>query len=327
MNPRRRSLALAALAMGMAHPLRAFAQPASAYPKGPVKIIVPQSPGGIVDVAGRLIADQLAQQFKQSFFVENRPGANSTLGTAVLSNASPDGQTILFGTSSIEFMNPYLYKNLSFETADLQKISVVYDSSIALVVPKKLGVKNFKELVAYAKTKGDGMTYGSWGNGSSAHVFGVILENAFGIKLVHVPYKGELAALVDMSRGDLDMTWASPNGARTFQEKGDAVVIAVTGAARSPGLPGVPTFAEQGVDAFKLGLYGVAYAPKGTPPAIVARLQQGISQMLTLPSVRERFATLGLIPVGSTPEAFAALFDRERPVWQKLIAVSGATLD
>lgn len=327
MNHQRRSLALGSFALLATHPLHALAQAAARYPAGPVKVIVPFAAGGIVDVMARLVTEQMSQTLKQSFFIDNRPGGTSTIGTIALKAAPPDGQTILFGTSSLELLNPFLFKKLPYEVSDLQRISVIYDSSIALVVPKKIKVQNFKELIAYAKTRGDGMTFGSWGTGSSGHLFGSMLESAFGIKLVHVPYKGEIPALTDMSRGDLDMSWASPNGARTFREKGDSVVIGVTGASRSPGLPEVPTFAEQGYEAFKLGLYGVAYAPKGTPPAIIEQLQQAIHAAVTRPAIQERFATLGLVPVGNTPAEFDALFARERPVWQKLAAASGASLD
>ena len=326
MNRQRRALALAGAALCAIRPLQSLAQ-ATAYPSGPVKVIVPFAPGGIVDVMARLVADELGRQLQQPFYVENRPGATSTLGTAALKASAADGQTILFGTSSIELLNPFLFKKLPYQVADLQRVSVIYDSSIALVVPRKSKVGNFKELVAYAKSKGNGVTFGSWGAGSSGHLFGVMLENAFGIKLVHVPYKGEIGALTDMARGDLDMTWASPNGARTFREKGDSVVIGSTGSARSPALPDVPTFAEQGFESFNLGLYGVAYAPKGTPTAIVDQLQRAIHAAVVQAAVKERFATMGLTPVGSTPAQFDALFTRERPIWQKLVETSGATLD
>lgn len=300
-------------------------------PAGPVKLIVPFAAGGIVDVMARLVGERMAPLLKQSVFIENRPGATGALGVAALKAAAPDGQTILFGTSSIELLNPHLFRKLPYEVSDLQRISVIYDSSIALVVPKAANVRNLAEFVAHVKAKAKGakhgLTYGSWGNGSSGHLFGGMLENAFGLKLDHVPYKGEMAALTDMARGDLDMTWASPNGARTFREQGSSVVVAVTGSARSPALPDVPTFAEQGYDAFKLGLYGVAYAPRGTPAPLVERYQRAIREVVMRPEVKERFAQLGLLPVGNTPAEFGALFERERAVWQKLIQASGVTLD
>jgi len=324
----RRQLSLAALA-ACAGP-RVLAQ-TDGYPAGPVKLIVPFAAGGIVDVMARLVGERVAPLIKQSVFIENRPGANAALGVAALKTAAPDGQTILFGTSSIELLNPYLVRKLSYDVSDLQRISVIYDSSIALVVPKSTKVKSLAEFVAYAKNKakGDkqGLTFGSWGNGSSGHLLGGMLEAAFGLKLDHVPYKGEISALTDMARGDLDMTWASPNGARSFREQGNSVVVAVTGSARSPALPDVPTFAEQGYDAFKLGLYGVAYAPRGTPAAVIDRYQQAIQQVVRSPDVKERFAQLGLLPVGSTPAEFNALFARERPIWQKIIQASGVTLE
>lgn len=328
MNLHRRSLTLAGVALCASPALLARTQPASGdYPAHPIKVIVPFAPGGVVDVMSRVLADAMSQQLKQTLFVENRPGATSTLGAAQLKSAAADGYTLLFGTSGIELMNPSLFKKLPYAVSDLQKVSVIYDSSIALVVPKKIGVNSFNELIAYAKRKGNGMTFGSWGTGSSAHLFGTLLENAFGIQLVHVPYKGEVAALTDMARGDLDMSWASPNGARTFRDKGDAVIIGVTGSGRSPGLPEVPTFAEQGFEALKLGLYGVAYAPRGTPRPVVETVQQAIQTALAQPAVRERFATMGLTPMGSTTAEFETLFARERSAWTQLIVSSKASLD
>lgn len=329
MNLTRRTLCVtgALLGSGLSLPLTASAQTAAGYPGGPIKIIVPFAPGGIVDSMARLLGDQMATALKQSVFIENRPGASGSLGPAALKKAAPDGLTLMFATNALELFNPHMFKKLPYEGKDLERITVIYDSSIALVVPKSIKVTNIKELAAYAKTRPQGLTYGSWGNGSAGHLFGELLKGTLGVNMAHVPYKGEIPALTDMVRGDLDLTWASPNGARTFIEQGNSVVVGVTGNSRSPGLPQVATFTEQGISAFNLGLYGVAYAPAGTPRPIVEKLQQVIRDIVHRPEVRERFATMGMVPVGSTTAEFNKLFEQDRPVWQRLIQASGATLD
>lgn len=327
MNFRRRTLALAGMTAWLGQPLNALAQRPVAFPSGPVKLLVPFASGGIIDVTARWVGLQLGQVLNKPVHVENRPGASGALAAAALKTSPADGHTILIATNGLEVMNPFLFKKQAYEVSDLKRISIISESSIALVVPKKLGVTTLKELTAYVKGKGDGATYGSWGQGSSGHIFGSLLAQAMGVKMLHVPYKGEMAALMDLSRGDLDLSWASPNGARAARDRGDVVVIAVTGGVRSPGLPDVATFAEQGLESLKLGLYTVAYAPKDTPLPVVDALQQALVQVLAQPETKERFATMGQVPVGSTPAQFDTMIAREAPIWREAIRASGASLD
>jgi tripartite-type tricarboxylate transporter receptor subunit TctC len=299
-----------------------------AWPTAPVKVIVPFAPGGIVDVMARLVAERMGQGLGRNFVVENKPGANGGLGVQALAAAPPDGQTLLFTTSSTELINPWLYpKNLGYDPQKLAHVTVIYDSSIALCVAKETPVENLAQLVAFAKEKPQGLTFGSWGNGSSGHLFGELIKLKSGIRLDHVAYRGEVSALGDVVQRSLDMTWASPNGARNFRQSSGVRILGVTGRNRSPGIPEVPTFAEQGMGDFSLGLYGVAYVPAGTPRAVIDKIQREIRAVITAPEVKERFAGMGMIPVGNTPEEFKTLFQAEAATWKQIVDASGVKLE
>lgn len=166
------------------------------YPTRPVKVIMPFAPGGIIDVLGRLIADRLSARTGKNFLIDNKPGANTIVGTQALVASPPDGYTIMFTTNSSQVLNPLLYKSLPYNPErDLEAISILSSSSILLAVPTAMPVTDLKGLIEYARTKPNGLTFGSWGNGSSGHLFGELIAQKAGIKLTHVAYRGEVAAL------------------------------------------------------------------------------------------------------------------------------------
>ncbi len=290
------------------------------YPARPVHIIMPFATGGIIDVKGRLIADRLSAKFGKSFLVENRPGANTILGTQALIHSPPDGYTIMMTTSGTEIQNPLLYPNLPYDPlTQLQPITVTDTATNFLAVRKDSPINDFKSLVEVAKARPQGMTFGSWGKGSSGHLFGELIKLRTGANLIHVPYRGELAALADVVGGTLDMCWTSANGPKPALAQGLVKLIGATGDARVAALPDVPTFAEQGWPDAQLGLYGIVYAPAGTPRAIVDVLHDAFVAVVKSPDMEAKFADMGLRPIGNTPEEARALFRREYAVWKEVI--------
>jgi tripartite-type tricarboxylate transporter receptor subunit TctC len=298
------------------------------YPDRPVKIIMPFAPGGIIDVKGRLIADKLSAKLGKNFIVDNKPGAATILGTQALIQSPPDGYTIMFTTSGTELQNPLLYPNLPYDpVTQLQPVTITDTATNYLAVRKDSPINDFKSLVEIAKSRPQGLTFGSWGKGSSGHLFGELIKLKTGANLIHVPYRGELAALNEVIQGALDMTWASANGPKPFLEQGSVKLIGATGDSRVSSLPDVPTFAEQGWPDAKLGLYGIVYAPVGTPRPIVDFLQREIKQVVMMPDMIARFADMGLRPIGNTPEEARALFRREFLVWKEVIEKADIRLE
>lgn len=299
-----------------------------AYPARPVKIIMPFAPGGIIDVKGRLIADKLSARLGKNFIVDNKPGANTIVGTQALIQSPPDGYTIMMTTSGTEIQNPLLYPNLPYDPIrQLEPITVTDTASIILAARKDSAVTDFTSLIAVARARPQGLTFGSWGKGSSGHLFGELIKLKTGANLIHVPYRGELAELNDVVQGTLDLCWTSANGPKPFLEQGTIKLIAATGQGRTPGLPEVPTFGEQGWPDANLGLYGIVYAPAGTPMAIVYFLQREIKAVSETPEMQARFAEMGLIPINNTPEEARALFRREFLVWKDVVEKADIRLD
>ena len=290
------------------------------YPTRTVRIIMPFAAGGIIDVKGRLIADKLSAKFGQSFIVENRPGANTILGTQALIQSAPDGYTIMMTTSGTEIQNPLLYPNLPYDPLkQLQPITVTDTATNFLVVRKDSPIHDFKSLIEVAKAHPQGLTFGSWGKGSSGHLFGELIKLKTGANLIHVPYRGELAALNDVVGGTLDMCWTSANGPKPMLDQGLVKAIGATGSERVASLPDVPTFAEQGWPDAQLGLYGIVYAPMGTPRPIIDALHDGFVAVVKSPEMEARFADMGLRSIGNTPEEARALFRREYLLWKEVI--------
>lgn len=315
-------LLFAALASG------APAMAQATYPARPVKVIMPFAPGGIIDVLGRLLADRMSARTGKNFIIENKPGANTIVGAQALVAAPADGYTIMFTTNSSQVLNPLLYKSLPYNPErDLEAISILSSSSILLAVPTTMPAADLKGVIEYARTKPNGLTFGSWGNGSAGHLFGALIAQKAGIKLTHVAYRGEVAALNEVVQGSLDMTWASPNGAKALIGQGKVRLVGGTGAHRNPGQPNVPTFDEQGWKEFNLGLYAAAYAPAGTPKPIIDFLQREIRAVMNEPATAQRMSQIGMIPIASTPDELRTLFRNDYGVWKSVIETAGIRVE
>jgi tripartite-type tricarboxylate transporter receptor subunit TctC len=302
----------------------AAAQPAD-WPNHPIRLVSPFNAGGAIDVLNRVIAERLGTRLGQPVYVDAIPGANTIKGAEVVAKAPGDGYTFMITTMSTHVNNTVLFAKLPFDPVkDFTPITEVSLGSVLLVAPGNAPYSDLKTFVAWARQQNRPISYGSWGIGSSGHVYGEILANNFGVALSHVPYKGELPAITDVIGGNLDMTFSSPVGAKPQVASGRLKAIAMTGPQRSAAMPEVPTFAEQGFKGFDLAVWVAAYAPPKTPKAIVDRLQREISAVIHEPDVARRMLDQGQTPLGNTPEEFAAAFAKDAPRWITLIKASGA---
>ena len=315
----------AMLALLAAAPQPAAAQATAAWPTKTIRLVSPFNPGGAIDVLNRVIAEKLSQRLGQQVYVDAIPGASTIKGADVVAKAAPDGYTFMITTMSTHVNNTVLFSKLPFDTArDFAPITQVSLGSVLLTAPANAPYSDLKGFVAWAKVHGKPVNYGSWGIGSSGNVYGEILAKDYGLSLTHVPYKGELPAITDVLGGNLDVTFASPVGAKPQVQAGKLKAIGMTGPARSAAMPEVATFAEQGFKGFELPIWVAAYAPAGTPKAIVDRLQKELAAIIRLPDVMPKMVDQGQTPLGNTPEEFAAAFARDAPKWVEYIKASGA---
>ena len=298
------------------------------WPSKPVRIVVPFTPGGTIDAMVRVIADALTPQLGQQVIVDLRPGANTILGSDAVAKAAPDGYTFLITTNSTHTNNPTLYAKLPFDPAkDLVPVSLVSLGTVLLAAKGNAPYNDLKGMAAWVKGLGRPATYGSWGIGSSGHLYGLLLEKALGGTYSHVPYRGDVQALEDVVNGKLDLTWASPVSAQPQIAAGKIKALAAAGSKRSASMPELSTFAEQLVPGFDLSLFVAAYAPAGTPDDIVDRMQHEIRAALGHADVGEKLIAQGQTPVGSTPQELAKVLARETPIWAELIQQSGAKVE
>jgi tripartite-type tricarboxylate transporter receptor subunit TctC len=298
------------------------------WPTKPVRIVVPFAPGGAIDAMVRVIGDALTQRLGQQVIVDPRPGANTILGSDLVAKAAPDGYTFLITTNSTHTNNPTLYDKLPFDPAkDLVPVSLVSLGTILLVAKGNAPFSDLRGMAAWVKGLHRPATYGSWGIGSSGHLYGLMLEKSLGGQYSHVPYRGDVQALQDVANGTLDLTWASPVSAKTQIAAGRVKALAAAGAKRSASMPDLTTFAEQLVPGFDLSLFVAAYAPAGTPTGIIDQMQQAIAGVLTEPAVAEKLIAQGQTPIGSTPAELAKVLQRETPIWAELIKQSGAKVE
>lgn len=322
-----RRLGAVVAALACALPLDASAQStvATNWPAKPIRLVSPFNPGGAIDVLNRIIAEKLSQRLGQPVVVDPIPGANTIKGADVVAKAPADGYTFMITTMSTHVNNTVLFAKLPFDPVkDFAPITQVSLGSVLLAAPGNAPYADLKTFVAWAKAQKRPISYGSWGVGSSANVYGEILARDFGIGLTHVPYKGEQPAITDVIGGNLDVTFASPVGAKPQVTAGKLKALGMTGPARSAAMPEVATFAEQGLAGFELPIWVAAYAPAGTPRPIVDRLQREIAAVIRLPDVQQKMIEQGQTPLGNTPDEFAAVFAKDAPTWINYIKASGA---
>lgn len=304
--------------------LPAAAPAQDAWPSRPLRMVAPFPPGGTTDVLARIIAQRLSDALGRQVLVENRPGAGGNLGNEFAARLPPDGYNILLSSSAQLVTNVHLYKRLGFDPLnDFSPVSQVASSGQVLVVHPSIPVKTVQQLVAIARAKPGSLNFGSGGRGTPAHVAGEVFQVATGTKLVHVPYKGGGLAVVDLVAGQIDMVLSDMAPAVPQVKAGKLRALAVTSERRSPALPDVPALAEAGIKGSIPDVWWVLMTPRGTAPAVVARLNAEIGAMMKNAELQERFAQLGITPLHSTPERVTELIRLETPAIGKALKAAG----
>jgi tripartite-type tricarboxylate transporter receptor subunit TctC len=296
------------------------AHAATAYPTKPIRIIVAYTPAGATDILARVVGQKLSESWGQPVIVDNRAGAAGNIGTEVAAKATADGYTLIMGTAGTHGINVSLYRKLNWHpVTDFAPVSLVAMVPNIMVVNNAQPFKNVKELIAYAKANPGKLSYGSPGNGSTAHLSMELFKSMTGINLVHIPYKGSAGVLADVMGGQIAVTIDNMPPYLPQVKVGKIRALAVSPAKRSSAMPELPTIAEAGVPGYESGAWFGLLAPAGTPKDIVSKLSVETARILKMPDVNKRVSELGAEPVGSTPEEFAALIKSEIAKWAKVI--------
>ena len=293
---------------------------AQEYPTKPIHLIVPFSSGGGTDSSARAVAEKLSKQLGQQVVVENRPGASGNIGTAAVARMPADGYTLLLGFDGTLVINPFIYPAIPFDTLrDFTPVTKLGDVALTVVAHPSLPVRNLAQLIAYSKANPGKLSYGHSGVGGTSHVGGELLKQRTGLDMTHVPYKSGGQAVVDALGGQVPLAYVAVAGAQGHLRSGRLVAIGVSTAKRLASLPDVPTFIEQGVPDFEVSSWNGILVPSNTPRPVVDRLHREIATALRDPDTRERFAALGIEPVGNTPEQFAEQIKADLARWAKVV--------
>ena len=301
---------------------------AQAWPSKPIKWVVPFAPGGTTDILARVVGEKLAIALGQPVIIENKPGAGGGLGAEFTAKAAPDGYTIMGGTISTHAINASLYNKLPYDPVkDFVAITLIARVPNMLVINPSISAGSVKELIVLLKANPGKYSFASSGNGTSQHLSGELFKTMAGVDMQHIPYKGSPPALQDVMGGQVAMTFDNITTAWPLAKSGKLRALAVTTATRSAVAPDVPTLAESGLPGFEVGSWQGVFAPAGTPPEIVKRLNTEIVKILKLPAVSEKLVGLGAEPVGNSSEEFTALVKAEVVKWADVVKKSGAKVD
>ena len=296
------------------------------YPSRPLRVIVPWVVGGGTDIVARIITPKLTEALGQQVLIDNRPGANGIIGSEIAARATPDRYTMIL--EAVEHViNASTYAKLPYDTMkDFAPVGLVAAHSLVLIVPPSLPASSVKELAALAKSKPGELNFGSWGEGSLAHLSGELFKNSAGVQMTHVPYKGAPQAIIDMLGGRLPLMFTTmPTGAPQVKQ-GKLRALAVTNREREPLLPEVPTMIESGYPGFEVDSWRGLYVPAGTPKAIITRLNRELVKVLQMPDVKERIVAAGFAPVSGTPEGLDAFGKAELTKWSKVAKSAGVRI-
>jgi tripartite-type tricarboxylate transporter receptor subunit TctC len=292
---------------------------AQQYPAKSVRIVLPFPAGGSADIIARLLGRKIGESTGQTFLVDNRAGAAGIIGCETVARSPADGYTLLLGTTGTHATNPAVFAKLPYDPVkDFVPVSLAAEAPFVLLVHPSLPAKSVKELIAFARTRPGQLNYGSAGVGSSAHLGFELFNQMAGIKAVHVPYKGLGPASADTIAGIITMTWDAIPSSKPMIERGRLRALGIGSMKRSPLLPEVPTINEAGLPGFELGSWYGLFAPAGTPVEIVRLLHREAVKAANAADVRSQFAAMGADPVGSTPEEFAAVLQRDLAKWAKV---------
>ncbi len=301
---------------------------AAAYPSKPVRIIVPYSAGGFADTGVRAIAEALAARLGQQVVIDNRPGAAGAIGVVAVAQAAPDGHTLLLGFDGTLVIYPHMAAKLPFDTVkDLAAVTKLGDSGMLLVAHPSVPAKNLAEFIALNKAQPKPYPYGTSGNGSTPHLAGELLKGRTGVAMEHVAYKGGGQAIVDVLGGQIPLVFTAVATAQQYVKSGKLIGLGITSEKRVATLPEVPTFIESGLPNFIVNGWIGILAPQATPKPIIDKLQREIAAVLQMPAIRERYAVIGIEPVGNTPEQFAEQIKADLLMWGPVVKAAQIKLD
>lgn len=289
------------------------------FPTKPVRIFVPYVPGGLVDLVGRNVAQQLSEALQQPVVVENRPGAVGAIAISAMKELPADGYTLIVMEPAV-VITPIVQPKTTYRVnRDLQVVSIVGATPLVLIVNSSLPAKDLKELVSVARSKPGALNYSSAGIGTTLHMAGEMLKAQAGIDIVHVPYKGGSAVMPDLLAGQIQMTFLAPTIVSQYVKDGRVRAIASTGSKRSQALPELPTFAESGFPNYEVSVWIGLFASKGVPQDTLARLNQAVSEIVKNKEFRAALQKFDIDPLGTSVEAAQAMLDREERKWTEIV--------
>ena len=289
------------------------------YPSRLIKIIVPFPPGGNPDLAARLVANRMSIDFNQTVIIENKPGANGSIGANVVAKAEPDGYTLLVANLGILGVNPVVREHLPYDTSkDFVPVSRLAISPLLLIVNSSLEIKTVQDLIVAAKKDPGKLTFATAGVGSAAHMAAALFDQMAGVQMLHVPYKGASEAAPATAAGNVSVTFGGQGAAWPLVAAGTVKALGLTGSKRSPTHPDVPTVAEAGVSGYEIADWVGMLAPAGTPQLIVEKLNAEVQKALTDPDTQKKFELQGLEPAGTSAKDFAAFIDAEQKKWDEV---------
>jgi tripartite-type tricarboxylate transporter receptor subunit TctC len=301
---------------------------AQAYPSRPVRLIVPYPPGGSTDFIARPVSERLTERLGQPFVMDNRGGAATVIGAEIAARAPADGYTLLVGTVTTLAVNPALKPKLPYDPVrDFAPVSMLSAQPYILAVNPSVPAASVAQLVAHAKANPGKLSFASAGLGSGAHFAGELFNHMAGVDILHIPYKGTGPAITDVIGGRVAILYAGIATLRPFVGSGKMRVLAVTSARRSPGMPEVPTIAESGLPGYETNTWNSLVAPRGTPRAVIERLNAAVTQVLSEPDLRERWAQQGIDAEPGPPARLAGHIDAEIARFARLVKATGLKLE
>ena len=297
----------------------ALAAQARGFPDKPVRLVVPYSAGGSTDVISRTLGQKLSEMWGQPVVIDNRPGASTIIGTDIVAKSAPDGYTLLVTTVSFTIV-PSLFDKLPYDSAkDFQPITLINTTPLVLVVNPSVPARSVQELIALARARPGALNFGSAGSGGSNHLAGELFNAMAGVKMVHVPYKGNAPALNDLVGGHVDLVFNGLTSAIPLIRAGKLRPLAMTSLARAGALPEIPTLDELGMKGFQAVGWNGLSAPARTPKEVIARISADVLKVIRSPELIERLKVEGSDPVGNSPQQFAAFLREETARWSEVI--------
>jgi len=311
-------------ALGIAAALLSSSLAAQQYPERPVTVVVPFTPGGSSDITARTVSAKLQESLGQSFIIDNKPGANGSLGAKFVAAAKPDGYTLFVGSIGVFAINQSLYKDLGYDTKkDFDLLSVVVRTPNALVTRANFPANTMAEFIDYLKKNPGKVSFASSGTGSSDHLTAALFWQKTGTSGIHVPYKGGSAAHLDLIAGNADCSFQNLGSITAHVKAGKMKILAVTSEKRDPAVPNVPTLAEAGVPGIEVYSWQAFVAPKGLPANVKTRLQPALIAAIKHPDTVKKFGDQGFEVVGNSPEEFGRFLDAELARWKQVIDTGG----